>query len=115
MLLFALNWLDAQLTIVWVRAGLATEGNALMAYFLDYSALSFLSVKLLIGASVAYLLYRLSHIKLARRGVSLALAVYAIVMLVHLATGIAALENFLPAETLLALLNTPQTLLVLYL
>jgi hypothetical protein len=30
-LLFTLNWLDAQLTLVWVRTNLATEGNGLMA------------------------------------------------------------------------------------
>jgi hypothetical protein len=35
LLLFALNFLDAVLTIYWVRNGFATEGNHLMATLLD--------------------------------------------------------------------------------
>ena len=34
-LLFSLNILDAILTIVWVRNGVATEGNQIMARLLD--------------------------------------------------------------------------------
>ena len=36
LLLFALNWLDAQLTLLWVHLNVATEGNALMARVLAY-------------------------------------------------------------------------------
>ena len=35
LLLFAMNWLDAQLTILWVRLNVASEGNALMASLLN--------------------------------------------------------------------------------
>ena len=52
-LLFSLNWLDAQLTILWVRLNVATEGNGFMARLLNHSEGSFLSVKLLIGALAA--------------------------------------------------------------
>ena len=62
LLLFALNWLDAQLTILWVRMNVATEGNALMAALLDHSETSFLSVKLAIGALAGYTLYRFAEI-----------------------------------------------------
>lgn len=91
LLLFALNWLDAQLTIVWVRMNVATEGNALMAQLLEHSELSFIVFKLAIGGFAAYVLYRCSHLPLARRGLSAALVVYACLMIVHAATGCLAL------------------------
>ena len=37
-LLFALNWLDAQLTLLWIHLNVATEGNSLMAQILDHGA-----------------------------------------------------------------------------
>ena len=67
LLLFVLNWLDAQLTIVWVRGGWATEGNGLMAHLLDAGNVPFLFTKLAVGAFVAYTLFRFSHLTLARR------------------------------------------------
>ena len=100
-LLFLLNWLDAQLTILWVRGGVATEGNGLMAYLLDLGNAPFLSAKLLVGALVAYTLYRFSHLALARRGLHFVLALYLTLMGVHTATGAAAL-GWHPPETLAA-------------
>ena len=91
LLLFALNWLDAQLTLLWVRLNVATEGNALMAQLLEHSELSFLFFKLAIGGFAAYILYRCSHLPLARRGLSIALVVYGALMIVHAATGCLAL------------------------
>jgi len=91
LLLFLLNWLDAQLTILWVRNGLATEGNGLMAYLLDAGNAPFLVTKLLVGASVAFVLYRWSHLALARRGLQFVLGLYFALMFVHAATGISAL------------------------
>jgi hypothetical protein len=91
LLLFGLNWLDAQLTILWVHLNVATEGNALMARVLAHGDLPFLAFKLAIGAFAAFVLYRCSHLPLARRGLSVALAVYLGLMLVHAATGCLAL------------------------
>ena len=91
LLLFGLNWLDAQLTLLWIRLDVATEGNALMARVLEHGELSFLVVKLVIGASAAFILYRCSHLPLARRGLSAALVVYLGLMIVHAATGCFAL------------------------
>ncbi len=101
LLLFCLNWLDAQLTLVWVRAGAATEGNGLMAYLLELGDAPFLLTKLLVGALVAYTLYRFSHVALARRGLRLVLGLYLALMLVHLATGMSA-AGFPPPEPLVA-------------
>ncbi len=110
-LLFALNWLDAQLTIIWVRAQLATEGNGLMAHLLEMGNAPFLATKLLIGAFAAYVLYRCSHLKLARRGMTLALAIYFGIMIVHAATGMSALGWHAP-ETLIAYVGDLQSSLL---
>jgi len=90
-LLFTLNWLDAQLTILWVRLGVATEGNALMARILEHGELTFFCAKLAIGAFVAIILYRCAHLPLAKRGLNIVLGIYLILMLVHVATGCMAL------------------------
>ena len=90
-LLFGLNWLDAQLTLLWIHLNIATEGNALMARVLAHGEISFLVFKLVIGAFAALILYRCSHRPLARRGLSAALVVYLGLMIVHAATGCLAL------------------------
>ena len=100
-LLFVLNLLDAQLTVIWVRLGVATEGNGLMAYLLDLGNAPFLCTKLAVGALVAYTLYRFSHLALARRGLRLTLGLYLALMLVHAATGASAL-GWHPPETVVA-------------
>ena len=111
-LLFVLNWLDAQLTILWVRGGVATEGNGLMAYLLNLGNLPFLLSKLLVGALVAYTFWRFSHVSLARRGLHFALCLYLTLMLVHVATGASAL-GWQPPEALASLLHIPDRLLAL--
>jgi Domain of unknown function (DUF5658) len=90
-LLFLMNWLDAQLTIFWVRANLATEGNGFMAKLLDMGNAPFLTFKLVVGGFAAYILYRCSNNPLARRGMTFVLGVYGALMLVHAATGMSAL------------------------
>lgn len=91
LLLFALNWLDAQLTLLWLRLDVATEGNALMAQLLEHSEMSFLLFKVAVGAFAAYVLYRCRQLPLAKRGLTAALAVYSALMIVHAATGCFAL------------------------
>ena len=90
-LLFTLNWLDAQLTLLWIRLGVATEGNSFMARLLEHGDLAFLGFKLAIGAFAALVLYRCAHLPLAKRGLNFVLGIYAILMLVHVATGCVAL------------------------
>ena len=104
LLLFLLNWLDAQLTILWVRTGVATEGNGLMAYLLDIGNAPFLLTKLLVGALVAYTLYRFYNVRLARRGLGLALGLYLALMLVHAATGASAL-GWQPPDALITFMS----------
>lgn len=89
-LLFALNLLDALLTIVWVRSGVATESNQLMAQLLDIGNLPFLLVKVAIGAVAAVVILRWGSRPLARYGLAVALAVYIGLMGIHVFTGLAA-------------------------
>jgi hypothetical protein len=110
-LLFTMNWLDAQLTILWVRLNVATEGNGAMATLLNHSENSFLSVKLLIGAVSAYILYRFAEIPLARRGMKVVLAIYLVLMLVHAVTGFSALGWQAPATVLTYFVSLPKAFL----
>ena len=111
LLLFLLNWLDAQLTIVWVRNGLATEGNGLMAYLLDAGNAPFLATKIVVGAGVAFVLYRWSHIALASRGLKLVLGLYCALMFVHAATGISALGHPQTDAAIAYVISLPDSLL----
>jgi hypothetical protein len=109
-LLFLLNWLDAQLTILWVRTGAATEGNFLMARLLEIGDATFLLTKLAVGGLVAFTLYRCSHLALARRGLSLVLGLYLTLMFVHAATGASAAGWHPPARLVSLVAYLPDTL-----
>lgn len=89
-LLFGLNLLDALLTLVWVRNGIATEGNQLMARLLEIGDLTFLAVKVAIGAVAFVVLLRWNDLRLAQYGLAVALAVYIGLMGIHVFTGLAA-------------------------
>jgi uncharacterized protein DUF5658 len=113
-LLFALNWLDAQLTLLWIRLDVASEGNALMARMLEHSELTFLGAKLAIGAFAAYILYRCAHLPLAKRGLNVVLGIYVILMLVHVATGCVALGWQTPVVVLGYVGSLPNAFLSLF-
>jgi hypothetical protein len=113
-LLFSLNWLDAQLTLVWVRMNVATEGNALMARILEHGELTFLSAKLGVGAVAAYVLYRCAHLPLARHGLTVVLGIYVALMGVHVATGCVAFGWNTPVIVLEYFVALPNTLLAFF-
>lgn len=98
-LLFTLNFLDAVLTIFWVRNGFASEGNKLMATLLDIGDLPFLAVKISVGAVAAIVLWRFGNRRLAKYGLALALLVYIGLMGIHFLTGLSAF-GFLSDTTL---------------
>jgi hypothetical protein len=89
-LLFGLNLLDALLTLVWVRNGIASEGNQLMAKLLEIGDLWFLGAKVAIGAITVGVLLKWGNSKIAEYGVAVALAVYIGLMGIHILTGMAA-------------------------
>ena len=113
-LLFTLNWLDAQLTLLWIRLGVATEGNTHMARILEHGDFAFLGFKLAIGAFAAVVLYRCAHLPLAKRGLNFVLGVYAILMLVHVATGCVALGWQTPVVVLGYIESLPNAFLSLF-
>ena len=113
-LLFTLNWLDAQLTLLWIRLGVATEGNSLMARILEHGDLTFLVAKLAIGAFAAYILYHCAHLPIAKRGLNIVLGIYVILMLVHVATGCVAMGWQTPVVLLGYVESLPHTLLSLF-
>ena len=112
-LLFTLNWLDAQLTLLWIRLNVATEGNALMARILEHGELTFLGAKLAVGGLAAYTLYRCAHLPIAKHGLSAVLGIYLTLMLVHAATGIVALGWHAPVIVLQYFVALPDTLLAM--
>lgn len=112
--LFLLNWLDAQLTLIWVRSDIATEANYLMAQLMHIGDAPFLLTKLAIGAFSAYVLYRCSHLPIARRGMKLALTVYGALMVVHAATGLSAMGWSEPLAVVTLVSELPFTVLSIF-
>jgi len=98
-LLFGLNLLDALLTIFWVRNGVATESNQLMAELLNVGNFPFLMVKVAMGAVTAVVFFRYSTNPIAKYGLTISLAVYLGLMCIHAFTGLSAFgfisDNFL--------------------
>lgn len=86
-LLFALNFADAGLTLLWTRLGLAEEGNHLMGYLLESGPGPFLLFKISIGLFAALCFYRWGHLPAARLGLRIALGVYLVIFAIHLAVG----------------------------
>ena len=113
-LLFALNFIDAQLTLVWIRLNVATEGNALMARLMEHGDLPFLSAKIAIGSFAAYILYRCAHLPLAKHGLTVVLGVYMVLMVVHAAAGCSALGWQTPAHVLAFVESLPHAFLSLF-
>jgi len=113
LLLFALNWIDAELTLFWVHSDIASEGNGLMSQLITVGDAPFLLVKLAIGAFAAYTLYRCAHLPLARRGMQLVLTVYCVLMLAHAATGMSALGWSEPLALVTYITNVPYALVTL--
>jgi uncharacterized protein DUF5658 len=112
--LFLLNWLDAQLTLLWVHSDIASEGNDLMARLLQVGDAPFMLTKLAIGSFAAYVLYRCAHLPIARRGMRLVLTVYIALMFVHLATGLSALGWSKPLAMVTFVSNLPSTVLTFF-
>lgn len=99
LLLFGLNLLDAFLTLAWVRSGVAGEANYLMARLLDIGDYAFVGAKLGIGMFAAIVFLMWGDRRIARYGISLAILVYAGVMVIHAFTGYFALRQLLEVSS----------------
>jgi hypothetical protein len=89
-LLFALNIVDALVTIFWIRYGITTEGNYLMATVLDYGEAPFFAIKLGMGLVTAGVLLYGAQYRLAQIGARLGLIAYSFAIASHILTGFAA-------------------------
>ena len=74
-----------------------------MARLLELGETPFLLTKLGIGAFAAYILYRCAHLPIARKGLRIVLAVYVVLLGVHVITAFSALGWQAP-ETVVAYL-----------
>ena len=110
LLLFLMNFLDAQLTLLWIHLNVATEGNGLMARVLNHGEVPFMGVKLVVGAFAAFVLYRCAHLPIAKHGMTLVLAVYLALMLIHAATGCAVLGWQGPIHLMALLGHLPRAI-----
>lgn len=112
-LLFTLNFLDAVLTLFWVRNGFASEGNQLMASVLDAGDLPFLMVKIGIGALASLVVWKWRNLRVAKYGLGFALTVYTGVMGIHFFTGLSA-YGLLPATTVNEVASLSDSILAFF-
>ena len=78
-----LNLLDAILTLLWVRAGLAREANTLIDELVNEHAVLFVLVKLSLVGMGSLLLWRWRHAPLAVVSIFAAFVAYYLVLLYH--------------------------------
>lgn len=79
-----LNLLDALLTLVWVRAGLAVEANTLMDELVNENAVLFVGVKLALVGMGSWLLWNRRQSPIAVVAIFAAFLSYYWVLLHHL-------------------------------
>jgi apolipoprotein N-acyltransferase len=88
--LFLLNFLDAGLTLFWIRNGMAEEANRIMQFFLDGGEGPFLVFKISMGLFAALCFQKWKHLRAAQFGVRLALGVYVVITAIHVLVGLTA-------------------------
>ncbi len=79
-----LNLLDAILTLLWVRAGLAREANVLIDELVNEHALAFFAVKLGLVGMGSWVLWRRRENPTAVVAIFIAFLVYYLILLYHL-------------------------------
>jgi hypothetical protein len=82
-MVLVLNLLDAVLTLVWVRSGLALEANPLIDELVDDHALAFILVKLGLVGLGSWLLWQRRRRPIAVIGIFAAFMAYYLVLLYH--------------------------------
>lgn len=85
-----------------------------MAQLLRLGDAPFMLTKIAIGSFAAYMLYRCSHLTVARRGMQLVLGIYVLLMFAHLATGLSALGWSKPLAMMEYVGNLPLAVLSIF-
>jgi hypothetical protein len=78
------NLLDACLTLLWVRAGLAVEANTLLDELVNEHAVVFVAVKVLLVGLGSWFLWQRRRSPVAVVGIFIAFLTYYWVLLYHL-------------------------------
>jgi len=79
-----LNLIDAILTLVWVRAGLAREANSLMRDLVDQHAVLFVTIKLGLVSLGSWVLWNRRYHPAAVIAIFVAFLAYYFILLYHL-------------------------------
>ncbi len=86
--LFALNAVDALMTLLAVRLGVATEANPIMAAALEVGEPMFLASKMIIVGLGCLVLWLARRRRIAQIGACVCVAAYSAIALVHVWTGV---------------------------
>ncbi|HLG17751.1 MAG TPA: DUF5658 family protein [Blastocatellia bacterium] len=81
----AMSGYDAVATMQHIGRGVAAEGNPLMESLIQRNAVVFFLVKMAITAVCLMLCYSFSHLKSARLGIRMAVGIYSVVCVYHVA------------------------------
>jgi hypothetical protein len=82
--LIVLNLLDAMFTLVWIKSGVATEGNPFMDQAMAHGALGFMVIKLALVSLGVLLLWRLRHRRAAATALVASAIAYSSILILHL-------------------------------
>jgi hypothetical protein len=87
-LLLIFNLLDAILTLRWLRLGIATEGNFLMAWLLESGEVYFFLGKMFLASIACLTFYFTKDYSISKYGLRGSFALYSFLMAYHLTIGI---------------------------
>jgi hypothetical protein len=90
-----LNLIDAVLTLLWVRLGLAAESNTLIDELVAHDALAFIAVKLGLVGLGSWLLWNRRHSPLAVVGIFVVFVTYYGIVAYHVQYASGLLVHFL--------------------
>jgi len=89
-----LNLIDAVLTLLWVRAGLALEANALMRDLVNHHAVAFVAVKLALVSLGSWFLWQHRRHAIAVISIFVCFFAYYLILLYHLQYTSLLVRNF---------------------
>ena len=91
--LFVLNFLDAILTLIWIKVGFATEANPIMDAVMKIHPSLFVLAKVALVSACLGILWATRHKALARFCSVFGFSVYSLIIVYHVVGGIASLTG----------------------